>query len=49
MIPIQVWAGFELGTSNYLFAIALIGIVMVLDFIGIQLWIDAQTEDINHP
>ena len=48
LTPINVWTGYELGTENYIIAIPLILIVMVLEFNCVKYWFEAQTEEIKN-
>lgn len=47
LTPINVWTGYELGTENYTLAIPLVIIVMILEFISVKCWFEAQTEEIK--
>jgi hypothetical protein len=48
LTPINVWTGYELGIENYKFAIPLVIIVMILEFISVKYWFEAQTEEIKN-
>jgi hypothetical protein len=48
LTPINVWTGYELGTENYIFAIPLVFIVMILEFLSVKYWFEAQTEEIKN-
>jgi hypothetical protein len=48
LTPINVWTGYELGTENYNFAIPLVIIVMILEFVSVKYWFEAQTEEIKN-
>ena len=48
LTPINVWTGYELGTENYTFAIPLVIIVMILEFLSVKYWFEAQTEEIEN-
>jgi len=48
LTPINVWTGYEFGTENYKLAIPLVIIVMILEFISVKYWFEAQTEEIKN-
>ena len=48
LTPINVWTGFELGTENYLLALPLVVIVMIIEFRSVKYWFEAQTEEIQN-
>jgi hypothetical protein len=48
LTPINVWTGYELGTENYKLAIPLVIIVMILEFISVKFWFEAQTDEIKN-
>jgi hypothetical protein len=48
LTPINVWTGYELGTENYTLALPLVIVVMILEFISVKYWFEAQTEEIKN-
>jgi hypothetical protein len=48
LTPINVWTGYEMGTGNYKFAIPLVISVMILEFLSVKYWFEAQTEEIKN-
>lgn len=48
LTPINVWTGYELGTENYKLALPLVIIVMIMEFISVKYWFEAQTEEIRN-
>ena len=47
MPPIGVWTGYALGQENFKLAVPLVVICMTLQFFTTNMWIAAQTEEIN--
>lgn len=46
--PIGVWAGIALDKSQWLLGCVLTCVLMVLVFLGVCLWFDTQTKEINN-
>lgn len=45
--PLDVWLGFKLGTEDYSTAAVLLIVIMVLEFVCVKSWFNAQTDEIK--
>lgn len=47
-VPIEVYAGVQLDRGNIETVFLLIGIAMILEAVGIVIWMEAQTDEITN-